>query len=140
MNKFEINNRIKELIDYLKLGQNEFAKEIGVSSSRMSNIITHRNKPDSEMLQLIAKKFTNVSTDWLLLGIGDVEKSDLHYFKENTTSEPSCQVKNCEFMAMIDRKDRQIVEMAKEIGKLENEVSTLKKESKPAPYRHVAEP
>jgi phage repressor protein C with HTH and peptisase S24 domain len=70
MNKFEINSRILELIEYLKIGQNKFAKEIGISSSRMSNIATLRNKPDSEMLQAIVKRFTYVSAEWLLTGNG----------------------------------------------------------------------
>lgn len=64
-----------QLIDLLRIGQNQFAKEIGISSSRMSNIATLRNKPDSEMLQAIVSKFTNVSSEWLLIGSGDVWKN-----------------------------------------------------------------
>lgn len=75
MKDFEINKRIVQLFDLLKLGQNQFAKEIGVSSSRMSNISTLRNKPDSEMLQSIVSRFTNVSSEWLLVGTGNPFKN-----------------------------------------------------------------
>jgi len=72
MKNFDINTRIKELIDFLKLKNNEFAREIGISSSRMSNVSTNRNKPDAEMLQLILRKYTNVSARWLLIGSGEM--------------------------------------------------------------------
>ncbi len=74
VNRFEINDRIIQLIEYLSISRNKFAAEIGVSSGRMSNIATRRNKPDSEMLQLVLDRFTNVCAEWLILGRGPMLK------------------------------------------------------------------
>jgi transcriptional regulator with XRE-family HTH domain len=83
--KYDINARILQLIDFLAIGRNQFAREIGISSSRMSNVATNRNKPDSEMLQLILNRYRNVSSDWLLLGKGEMIKEVI---EENTLKEP----------------------------------------------------
>jgi len=69
---FEINTRILQLVNYFGLSNNKFAAEIGISSSRMSNIATSRNKPDSEMLSKIAVKYTNVNMAWILTGKGEM--------------------------------------------------------------------
>lgn len=81
-----------QLIDLLGIGQNQFAKEIGISPSRMSNIATLRNKPDSEMLQAIVNKYTNVNSEWLLVGTAEPFKTEekrvlREYHKNNTKSE-----------------------------------------------------
>lgn len=75
MKDFDINKRIVELCDLLSVGQGAFAREIGISTSRMSNITTLRNKPDSEMLQAIIGKYRNVNSEWLLVGIGEPFKA-----------------------------------------------------------------
>jgi FtsZ-binding cell division protein ZapB len=67
---FSINDRILQLIKYLGITNNQFAVNIGISSGRMSNIATKRNKPDSEMLSMISQKYPNVSGNWLLTGAG----------------------------------------------------------------------
>jgi len=65
-----INDRIKALIGMLNVSQNDFAKALETSSSRISNITTGRNKPDSDILERIVTKFRNVSASWLLTGKG----------------------------------------------------------------------
>ncbi len=69
---FDINIRILQLVDYFSLSRNKFAAEIGISSSRMSNIATKRNRPDSEMLSRIAETFTNINMTWVLTGKGEM--------------------------------------------------------------------
>lgn len=72
---FKINERIVKLVEYLHITKGKFASEIGISTSRLANVTTNRNRPDSELLQLILKRYRNVSADWLILGIGDIEKN-----------------------------------------------------------------
>lgn len=84
-----INDRISQLIAKLDLSQNAFAKALGTSSSRISNITTGRNKPDAEILESIARVFTNVSTTWLLTGKGTVWKEkDRGNLKGNAKGNP----------------------------------------------------
>jgi phage repressor protein C with HTH and peptisase S24 domain len=65
-----INDRVIRLIETLDISQNSFAKALGTSSSRISNITTGRNRPDAEILGKIAEVYRNVSTKWLLTGKG----------------------------------------------------------------------
>lgn len=70
--KATINHRIVELISKLGISQNAFSKALETSSSRISNITTNRNKPDSEILEKIATVYRNVNIQWLLTGEGSV--------------------------------------------------------------------
>jgi SOS-response transcriptional repressor LexA len=81
-----ISSRIEELIKKLELTQNAFAKELGTSSSRISNITTGRNKPDSELLSSIVKKFRNVSASWLLTGEGEMLEENVGNQLEGKTN------------------------------------------------------
>lgn len=67
-----MKNRIQKIIDLYHLNSNSFAKEIDVNRSTISHILTGRNKPSIEVLQKILRRFNGVSSDWLLLGIGDI--------------------------------------------------------------------
>lgn len=74
----EINFRLTQLWKTLGFkSQNSFAESINISSSRMSNVITGRNKPDLEFIQHIILSHTNVNIDWLLTGQGEVFKKDI---------------------------------------------------------------
>lgn len=119
MKNFDINTRIKELIDFLKLKNNEFAREIGISSSRMSNVSTNRNKPDAEMLQLILKKYTNVSARWLLIGSGEM------LIREQPSEDDP---QNNNLYKLLETKDDTIISLATEVGSLREQVSALKKQ------------
>lgn len=68
----EISLRVKTLIAALGVNQAAFAEKIDVSSGRLSNILTGRNKPDSEFLEKIANSYKGqVNLSWLLTGEGE---------------------------------------------------------------------
>lgn len=68
----EIGDRINELIDDLGVSKNEFAKQIGISSSLISQITTKKNNFRADILQRITGKYEDLNTNWLLNGIGDM--------------------------------------------------------------------
>lgn len=82
MNKFEINDRIKEFMLEMGLNQNQFSLRLNTSSSRISNIINKRNRPDSDILAKICHVFTNVNARWLLTGEGDMIYDSSQMLKE----------------------------------------------------------
>ena len=82
-----MENRIQKIIDKQGISLNAFAQEIGVNRSTVSHILTGRNKPSVEVLQKILKRFTELSSDWLLLGIGGM-------YNKNTSSETPSSHKN----------------------------------------------
>lgn len=74
----EDNERIVELMKSFDMTARQFAAEIGVQPSTISNIVSRRNRPSLELLQKISVAFPQLSTDWLFLGKGPMlsEKSD----------------------------------------------------------------
>jgi transcriptional regulator with XRE-family HTH domain len=80
MSETTINQRVKILIDALKTNQRQFSMRCGVSSSVIFNIVDGKmNKPSFDLLQKILFSFNNISTDWLLLGRGEMfEKGNVN--------------------------------------------------------------
>ncbi|MBU5671759.1 helix-turn-helix domain-containing protein [Paenibacillus brevis] len=62
MNK--LGAKIKVLRKQLNLNQNDFAKTIGISQGRLSEIEQGKTKPSAETLYEIRNKF-NVDLNWL---------------------------------------------------------------------------
>lgn len=66
-----INNRIELIISKLRMNNNSFSNAIGVNPTIIHNIIKGRNAPSYDLLTKIVLSFENVSSDFLLKGIGD---------------------------------------------------------------------
>lgn len=65
-----MGERVGELIKALDISKAKFAKSVGTSASRISNITTGRNKPDTLMLERIMHAYPQVNPGWLLTGKG----------------------------------------------------------------------
>ncbi len=81
----EMGKRIGQLIKDMGISKAQFAKTVGTSASRVSNITTGRNKPDSPMLEKLAKSYPEVNTRWLLTGKGTP------FLKDNASSSAPVQ-------------------------------------------------
>jgi len=70
--------RLMALMQAEGMNAKEFAAEVGISAATMSNIINGRNNPSLEVMQKVLNRFRNVSTNWLILGVGSMysEKID----------------------------------------------------------------
>ncbi|MBQ8885188.1 MAG: helix-turn-helix transcriptional regulator [Clostridia bacterium] len=62
-------NILKEYLDSENMKQSEFAKEVGIKSSKVNEWLAGKAKPAYDSLKLMATKL-NVSADYLL-GITD---------------------------------------------------------------------
>lgn len=71
-----INKRIVEIIKYLDISGNEFAKRIGIPQTTFSNIINRDSDIKSSTLQAIINQFGFISLMWLLTGEGEMLKSE----------------------------------------------------------------
>ena len=60
--------------DVFSAAAREAAEEVGVLRSALSHIFNERNKPSLDILMKIIKRYPNISLDWLLLGIGEMER------------------------------------------------------------------
>ena len=72
------NERIKKVIESEELTSKQFAIEIGIQPSTISNIVKGRNKPSLEVMQKTLGRFRTLSSEWLILGVGSMyrQKSD----------------------------------------------------------------
>ena len=121
-----IVKRIKELSDNEGIKITQLEEKIGASKGVLSRSLKNNTDIQSKWITMIVENYPQYNAEWLLTGKGlMISKNEIRI--QDSKSDPECQVKSCDFMAMIDRKDQKIIEMATEIGKLQNEVATLKK-------------
>jgi transcriptional regulator with XRE-family HTH domain len=76
-----IGSRFKHLRKIAGLSQFDFAKAIGLSQGRLSDIETNQNKPSADTLMAVNGCF-GASTDWLLQGIGLMPTESVPLLKE----------------------------------------------------------
>lgn len=71
-----VSERLQEFINYLKIRNNQFAMNIDVNESRISNIVNGRNKPSFELIQKILSYYRYLDPIWLILGEGEMLNED----------------------------------------------------------------
>lgn len=67
-----INERIRALVNFLGVTGSKFASMIGVPQTTISNILTSDTNPGYKILNAISNNIESLSTDWLLLGKGEM--------------------------------------------------------------------
>ena len=65
-------DRIKQVIEYVQLSPSAFADTIGISRSGMTHLLTGRNQPSLDVAKKILVKYPEVSTEWLIMGMGEM--------------------------------------------------------------------
>ena len=68
MNKKNILNRIKKIIEENNLSNSEFAEKIGIPKSSVTHLLSERNNPSLDMIIKISEAFEDISTDYLIFG------------------------------------------------------------------------
>jgi transcriptional regulator with XRE-family HTH domain len=81
--------RIQRLIGSENLSPTKFADIIGVQRSAISHILSGRNKPSFDLIQKILSKFPRVSSEWLLMGRGEMYKTTIQQRLFDTDMKPS---------------------------------------------------
>lgn len=75
MDNNSIGPRIEKVMKHLGMSQTAFAKSLGTSGTRISNITQGRNKPDSQLLATIVEVYPQLNASWLLTGKGELDIS-----------------------------------------------------------------
>lgn len=83
-------NRIREVIDYSQLSAAAFADTIGISRSGLTHLLTGRNQPSLDVAKKILAKYPEISTEWLIMGMGEMMRPEAGATPEvnNPTPEP----------------------------------------------------
>ena len=67
-----MQDRIRQVMESLHMTQQEFAEKTQIGAATLSNIFNDRTRPSLNVVELIKKNIPSISTDWLLLGIGNM--------------------------------------------------------------------
>jgi len=68
--------RIEKIMLKEEMSAAIFAGEIGIQGSTLSHILNGRNNPSLDVLKKILNRFRTLSSDWLILGIGSMYRSE----------------------------------------------------------------
>lgn len=117
--EYTVNQRIKEVVDYLKLSNNEFAKNIGVPSSTISNVFNRDGDVKTSIVTAILFKYDNISPEWLLLGKGDMIKAELPIVT-NEESKDLLETYAMQVEKLLERKDNEIRSLQLEVAMLKS--------------------
>lgn len=71
-----MNKRILKFLDAENLSQSQFADCLGVARASISHIVAGRNKPSFDFIERMAKRYPNLSLEWLITGKGRMYLND----------------------------------------------------------------
>lgn len=72
----DVTERFKEIIHYSQLTHGGFAVKIGVQNSTLAHILLGRNTPSLTVIQKVLLAFPEINAEYLLLGKGELIKSN----------------------------------------------------------------
>ncbi len=79
-----------QLLNRLGFTATRFADEIGVQRSGISHILSGRNQPSYDFILKTMKRFPDINIEWLLVGNGEMMKTD---FNDTNTVTRAVKVK-----------------------------------------------
>ena len=82
-------DRIREVINYSQLSAAAFADTIGISRSGLTHLLTGRNQPSLDVAKKILAKYPEISTEWLIMGMGDMMRPEAEVTPEVNTPAPA---------------------------------------------------
>lgn len=65
-----MKDRIKKILEWTNMSQQDFANRLGISPASLSSIFTGRTNPTNNHVQAIHKVFPEIDINWLLFGEG----------------------------------------------------------------------
>lgn len=83
-----MKDRIRQIMEAQHMTQQVFANYIGTTPATLSGIFNDRTRPTINIIESIKKKFPDISTDWLMFGIGEMFQS-AHHDEPNEADVPS---------------------------------------------------
>jgi len=64
--------RIKLIMEYKQMTPAQFAESLGINRSNLTHIFTGRNLPSLEFVRKILTTFPDISTEWLIMNVGNM--------------------------------------------------------------------
>lgn len=76
-----MEKRLQQFLSAENISQSQFADSIGVAKASVSHILAGRNKPGFDFIENMARRYPDLSLEWLISGKGKMYKS-LASFKD----------------------------------------------------------
>lgn len=92
-----MKDRIKRIMEEQHMSQQVFADFVGLSPATLSSIFTGRTRPTLNVVEAIKNKLPSISTDWLLMGVGDM------FVSASSDAQESSQNRSVEQMLDFDQ-------------------------------------
>ncbi len=67
-----MKERIRLIMEYLQLSQQDFASRLGISPASLSSIFTGRTNPTNNHVNAIHREFPEINVNWLMFGEGEM--------------------------------------------------------------------
>jgi len=67
-----MKDRIRQVMEYAQLSQQDFAARLGISAPSLSSIFTGRTNPTNNHVMAVHRAFPEVNISWLLFGEGEM--------------------------------------------------------------------
>lgn len=115
-----IYERIRTLIDYLKISDRQFAIKIGVNQSVIGSMFQKQTEPSAKVLKLILATYNDISAEWLMRGTGNM------LISQNNDNDANIDRIN-KLVDTITTLQDAINEKTKTIKLLEEEIKNLKR-------------
>ena len=101
--KSQIKARILQFIDNQKIAKEKFCTQVGIDSSNLRGI-TLESDPNARIIAKILTEFPELSPDWLLIGKGEMLRSEQKY-------DTPAEIASLEAKVMKNEKGRQCREL-----------------------------
>ena len=69
-----MNNRLQQFLELENLTPSQLADTLGVQRSRLSHILSGRNKPGYDFISKLLTKFPTINAEWVITGKGKIYK------------------------------------------------------------------
>ncbi|NOW87956.1 transcriptional regulator with XRE-family HTH domain [Clostridium beijerinckii] len=104
-----VNQRIKQVRQELKLSQAKFAKAISISAGYLASIELENRAVNERIIRLVSVTFS-VSETWLKSGIGDMFRAKLNYTQLDEVAYIFQQLKP-EFQEYVLKQIKELLEL-----------------------------
>ena len=105
----EIVERIQKIMEKEGLNVASFARRVGVVDQTIRGIVVQRrNKPGFDLIVRILQTFVWVNAEWLILGVGEMSKSE----QENVSNPEQYSIKD--LVMYLKEKDVKIEKLIEE--------------------------
>ena len=78
-----IKDRVQKILKTSGLSASEFSKKLNIQRSRLSHILSGRNKPTLEIIVKINKNFPKYTLNWLIYGLESTLPGAVNSGKKN---------------------------------------------------------